>query len=210
MTIDNTTKTDVEPGDKFGRLVALYPIKGGKFWQCVCKCGRETKASKWHLLKHRRKSCGCRIKERQGKLVCRICGVSKDFSEYYARLRRKTTLHARICKECTRRRLGARSKEYRRERRLRALKKYGGDPPICACCGETRIEFLHLDHPNKDGAKQRRELKSLNIYRWLHRYNYPNVPLRVLCANCNLSIGAYGYCPHEREGSPRASNLAQL
>ena len=27
-----------------------------------------------------------------------------------------------------------------------ALEHYGGNPPVCACCGEKTYEFLSLDH----------------------------------------------------------------
>ncbi len=83
-----------------------------------------------------------------------------------------------------------------RKLRIEALKHYGGDPPTCACCGINHIEFLHLDHTNGDGAAHRRQLKTYSIYRWVKAQGYPNMPLRVLCANCNCSIGHYGYCPH--------------
>jgi hypothetical protein len=36
------------------------------------------------------------------------------------------------------------------------------------------------------------------LYLWLKRNNYPT-GFRVLCHNCNLAIGFYGYCPHHRQ-----------
>lgn len=78
---------------------------------------------------------------------------------------------------------------YRRE----AIDHYGGK---CVCCGESRIEFLAFDHINKDGATHRREDKAAkDMVHWLHRHKYPK-GFRILCHNCNVSLGFYGYCPH--------------
>jgi predicted transcriptional regulator len=37
------------------------------------------------------------------------------------------------------------------------------------------------------------------MYNWLKNHNFPS-GFRVLCYNCNSSIGAWGYCPH-KDGS---------
>lgn len=87
----------------------------------------------------------------------------------------------------------------RRYRRLRleAIEQYGGK---CVCCGEGRIQFLCIDHIHGGGGKHRGELwkKHLTIYEFLKKENYPDA-YRVLCHNCNMSIGFYGYCPHQVE-----------
>lgn len=83
--------------------------------------------------------------------------------------------------------------------RLDALIRYGGDPPRCACCGETAIPFLSIDHIDGNGNKHRREIKKKykwGIYEYLKRENYPE-GFQVLCMNCNTSLGHYGYCPHQ-------------
>lgn len=98
----------------------------------------------------------------------------------------------------------------RRYRRLRleALQHYGGTEPQCACCGEWHLSFLALDHIGGGGSAHRRELnaRSLNIWEFLRRENYPD-GYRVLCHNCNGSIGYYGICPHEEE---RAAASAEI
>lgn len=93
-----------------------------------------------------------------------------------------------------------RSYRLRKARELRAevLRRYGGDPPTCACCGEHRDEFLTVDHVDGDGAEHRREIGQGQLYPWLKRNDWPE-GFRVLCANCNWSRGVRGYCPHERE-----------
>jgi hypothetical protein len=89
--------------------------------------------------------------------------------------------------------------------RSACFEAYGG--PVCKCCGETMIEFLHLDHKNADGSKMRRDIqekegRTLNggtaLYWWLKKQNFPqDLGLQVLCANCNLGKRTGPYCPHE-------------
>lgn len=88
-------------------------------------------------------------------------------------------------------------RKYQRNLRLEILEHYGGSPPSCACCGETTIQFLTIDHINGGGREMRRiELRgSGGLYNFLKNSNYPD-GYRVLCYNCNCSIGHYGYCPH--------------
>jgi hypothetical protein len=84
-----------------------------------------------------------------------------------------------------------------RELKIAAMAAYGG---VCACCGESRIEFLAIDHINGDGAQHRREtgLGGMSMYLWLSKNGYP-AGFRALCMNCNFALGAFGYCPHDRE-----------
>jgi hypothetical protein len=90
-----------------------------------------------------------------------------------------------------------------RKLRMDALNAYSNNDPKCECCGEKRIEFLALDHPNGEGKKHRESIgipqSGAAFYHWLWKNNYPEGLLRVLCHNCNLSRGFYGYCPHEGE-----------
>lgn len=80
------------------------------------------------------------------------------------------------------------------------IEAYGG---VCACCGESALEFLVIDHINGNGEKHRASLGCTTggypFYAKLKKMNYPfKDELRVLCANCNSSFGAYGYCPHHK------------
>lgn len=78
--------------------------------------------------------------------------------------------------------------------RKQVISHYG---EICACCGESRIEFLAIDHINNNGADHRKSITT-SIYRWLEKNNYPD-GFQILCHNCNLSKAFYGYCPHQME-----------
>jgi hypothetical protein len=74
---------------------------------------------------------------------------------------------------------------------------YGGK---CECCDEDRSEFLTIDHIFGDGKLERTTTKKgLKLYSWLIKNNFPRDRYRLLCMNCNFSIGKFGYCPHQRE-----------
>lgn len=95
------------------------------------------------------------------------------------------------------------SRYYREKHRVlreKALEYYGGDPPKCDCCGEHTYEFLSIDHMEGGGNKHRKSFRKgkwePTIYQFLSENNYPD-GFRVLCYNCNFSIGHYGFCPHE-------------
>ncbi len=80
--------------------------------------------------------------------------------------------------------------------RIAAINAYGGK---CACCGESRYEFLAIDHINGGGNQHRKGVGCGNtFYYWLKKNNYPN-GFRILCHNCNTSHGFYGFCPHSEE-----------
>lgn len=84
--------------------------------------------------------------------------------------------------------------------KLEAFDAYGGR--ICACCEETTIQFLSIDHVNNDGnthqtTKSRRGVR----YHQLRKLGWPNnPPLQVLCMNCNWGKRINGgICPHKME-----------
>lgn len=81
--------------------------------------------------------------------------------------------------------------------KIQALVKYGD--LSCACCGESTLAFLTLDHIECGGQRHRKSLKKAkggtHFYGWLKKNNYPE-GYRILCFNCNCAIGAFGECPH--------------
>jgi len=79
---------------------------------------------------------------------------------------------------------------------------YSEGQPKCACCGETEITFLTIDHINNDGAKQRRGIFGNRIiggyafYSWIIKNDFPT-DLQVLCMNCQFGRKFNnGICPH--------------
>jgi hypothetical protein len=86
--------------------------------------------------------------------------------------------------------------------RMAVLEHYGGDPPRCACCGESQLDFLAVDHIQGGGKREIKALKTkagTQFYQWIVKHDYPP-RYQVLCHNCNMSKGFYGYCPHQKEG----------
>jgi hypothetical protein len=130
---------------------------------------------------------------RIAKGLCSECCRSKDHGE-----------QGRYCVRCKERNR-ERDKTRDRKGELRRLKSkimnHYGDCR-CACCGESNIEFLQIDHIHNDGAKHRREIgikrHGVAFYKWLLKNAFPP-GFKVLCANCNMAKGFYGECPHERQ-----------
>jgi len=102
------------------------------------------------------------------------------------------------------------AKESQKQRRKRwaelltneVLVHYGGNPPQCACCGETQIKFLTIDHIDGRGNQHRKYLfghpkqAGVIFYLWLRRNNFPK-GYQVLCFNCNCGKNRNsGVCPH--------------
>ena len=73
-------------GQKFGELVALYPLparsaKGSVLWRCRCTCGNEADYSYNDLVYANLKSCGCRKREHEqqlGTFLTFVDGTSLD------------------------------------------------------------------------------------------------------------------------------------
>lgn len=126
--------------------------------------------------------------------VCSMCCRSLPIS-LFCKSRMEADGFNYLCKECSNE---ASRKEYASCRR-KIIYHYSAGRMNCHCCGEDNYEFLSIDHINGGGSKHRTKvgLKTGDFYRWLIKNNYPT-GYRVLCYNCNCSLGFYGYCPHQR------------
>jgi len=91
-------------------------------------------------------------------------------------------------------------KNSRQEAKADVIAAYG---ERCQCCGDEHSEFLSIDHTH--GYAKSKELyagiprASAALYKWLRANGFPKENFRLLCFNCNLSHGHFGYCPHENE-----------
>lgn len=76
----------------------------------------------------------------------------------------------------------------------------------CACCGESEIMFLTLDHINNDNERHNgKSFGGFKFYKRLINNNFPAKPaLRTLCWNCNCGRARNGgTCPHEEKINAR-------
>ena len=85
--------------------------------------------------------------------------------------------------------------------RNQCIQYYGKN---CVCCGENRREFLSIDHINGGGNQHRQKIGN-KTWRWLIKNNFPP-GFRVLCHNCNQSLGYNGYCPHQTLSPSNGAN----
>lgn len=147
------------------------------------------------------KCTGCR--ERQRRLTqqrreagqCTSCGAA-------------TKPDGALCQACLDQ-YGRRGKKRRQRLRDQILSAYGN---ACTCCGETRPQFLHVDHVYNDGAAHRKRDKlhsGYAFYIWLRKHDFPKDRFQILCANCNLAKAKYGICPHELERQALSSGDQQ-
>ena len=106
-------------------------------------------------------------------------------------------------------RINQQNREYTLKLKVEVLGHYAGGPPKCACCGDSHVEFLGIDHVDGGGVKHRKKIGvsgGPSFYRWLRKNNYPS-GYRVLCQNCNSAFGLFGYCPHESNKNLKRRSL---
>lgn len=83
---------------------------------------------------------------------------------------------------------------YTRKVKAEMVEAYGGK---CVCCGESNPVLLALDHINGNGQSDRAmNGRGRVMYARLKKLGYPRDEYRLLCHNCNMSLGFFGYCPH--------------
>lgn len=140
---------------------------------------------------------------------CSSCGIEKNADCFYNRSKIKRHLQCKSCMDEISRKsklsLGddflkrqrIYSKTWAKKRRKKIIEHYGGE---CQCCGEKTDEFLCIDHINGNGNKHRKNIgigSGSSFYNYLVKNSLPN-GYRVLCHNCNMAYGHYGYCPHQK------------
>ncbi|KKM88154.1 hypothetical protein LCGC14_1261550 [marine sediment metagenome] len=136
---------------------------------------------------------------------CGHCKQTKDAAEFCPGAGVSSHL---ICKPCTNEqrrswyarepeKLRANSRASNNRLRVEVFEHYG---TVCACCGESDIRFLTLDHIAGDGAAHRKDTNTsgIDMYRWLRKHGFPS-GIQVLCYNCNCAKYIYKRCPHQED-----------
>lgn len=107
----------------------------------------------------------------------------------------------KICASCRTKRNEQNKIEVRVLRKA-VLDAYGH---VCVCCPQHANhpdEFLSIDHVGGWGKDHRiasgSRISGASLYRWIIKNDFPD-SIRILCYNCNCSLGHHGYCPHELE-----------
>lgn len=177
-----------------------------RFWACRCVCGRESEISASDLRKGRNTQCrSCAAKAAAPKVsaklppppttrVCRGCSQEFPLTEEHFPPAKHHAGRVKLryyCWECHNAKYRVVGKRHRDRLREEVFAAYGGK---CACCGIDGKEFLGLDHVG-GGGKAHRKSVSESVYSRVKKEGFPS-KYRLLCHNCNCSIGFRGYCPH--------------
>lgn len=160
----------------FGRLNGL---------QACCKdCNRD-----WAKTRYKRRTEQHQVVEPFNK-QCPRCRETKLSLEFTVE-RCSVDGVSHLCREC--------QAQEHRGFRYEVLSSYSGGEPKCACCGESMLDFLSIDHIDGGGNEHRKQkgIWGSGIYRWLKKNGFP-AGYQVLCHNCNQAKGFYGICPHQR------------
>lgn len=112
---------------------------------------------------------------------------NKTYNDFY-RNKGNVDGFSDVCKEC--------KWAYDLNIKQQFVNGYGGK---CACCGETEIRFLTIEHKNRDGKSHRKENPGqCGMYMNVIKNNFPD-KYTVLCYNCNCSQNMGRKCPHEEK-----------
>jgi hypothetical protein len=148
------------------------------------RCNDEKGTSEFHKSRNRKDGLTC---------WCKSC--TKKYSDEYNKSHvEENREYSRNYYKENKEKENKRTKINREKLRLEVLLHYSNGELCCDCCGEKEFEFLSIDHIYGGGREHRKE--SGNLYLWLKRNNFPD-GFRVLCYNCNFSMGHYGRCPHK-------------
>lgn len=142
----------------------------------------------------------CAGKPDDGFVTCSKC---REYQSTY-RKRHRPQIKAyrnKKAQETGREQIRASHKRWRDDLKKEVIEHYGGE---CACCGESVLIFLTIDHVEGNGAKHRllifgtRLRAGVPFYGWLKRNRFP-AGFQVLCWNCNAAKHIMGVCPHQRK-----------
>ncbi len=133
-----------------------------------------------------------RIVNNQQQRLCSICKKWKAITEYNRATHRRKLGFEYRCRLCS----SALVRKLTHRLKIEVLSAYGNR---CACCNETNVNFLTIDHINNDGKAHRKIVSGSKLYSWLRRHNFPKDGFQILCWNCNMGkSNNNGICPHKQ------------
>lgn len=143
----------------------------------------------------------------EGTKICTNCQQEKDVTLFAINVQNKDG-RCNTCKSCHRsvyphsekvaKKLQQTQKQLIRLEKEMLISAYGGK---CEICGDATFEHLTLDHRFGDGATDRKHRKYAGylFYQDLRKRGYPKDNYRLLCWNCNCSLGFYKRSPIEEK-----------
>ncbi len=155
-----------------------------------------------------------RCKKRTAKPGCMQCSYCLGVAKRANTRRRHEKKRNYLCYDCGEKAVrghtrcqrcldlaSAHGRDYHARLKREVMEHYGG--AACACCGESHLLMLTVDHVAQNGGEHRRQLghalsAGQKFYQWLRREGYP-AGYRVLCRNCNYAVyhSANHCCPHK-------------
>jgi hypothetical protein len=201
------TKRCPRCGEEKPRATAFHHLRSGKAAPYCKACGLKGRMARYHARRR-----GEVLPDGPPTLgVLRHCPGCELWKEAARQFHRHAGWGQRgyqsLCKTCSkagrlRRRAADTAASRRRSRRVVAEVQaaYGG---VCQCCGEPNPGFLTLDHIHGGGTRERKRPGTKgSFYERVKRAGFPKNLYRLLCYNCNMSRGCFGYCPHETRQQP--------
>jgi len=146
---------------------------------------------------------------------CPRCKNEKNINQFYKNNKGEISSYCRACNSNYNMIMSDKRKKYsatshygtnvsNKNIKLLVIEHYSNGKNCCACCGESHIEFLSIDHVNGGGSKHLKKIGlkigGSHLYRYLFRNDFPNdPPLQILCLNCNSGARMKDGCPHKRK-----------
>jgi len=112
--------------------------------------------------------------------------VKKHRNEYMKKWNKKNPIRAKMVRDRKWAKL-----------RLLILQRIGGKLPKCACCGETNLIFLAIDHIKNTGWRDRKRGLTGSAFYWSLKRKKLLKDFQILCHNCNWAK-SHGGCPHQK------------
>jgi len=147
-------------------------------------------------------------KAAKGRKYCHTCSEKRRSPEAQERRRINTNIRVSKWSKNHRENINKWRRNNREQKKIEVINMYGGK---CACCSESNLGFLTIDHINNDGGIKRKENTSEgNIIDHLFHKPIDKLNYQILCFNCNYGKNCNnGVCPHnEAKDSPNTLNSA--